>query len=350
VARRSSQRSKKRRRRDNVCPKALDEPPTLEVIPEQDLTSAIAFRPSRRGPLELLPDPPKDPHDPEQSQLYLRIRRQLERLQADIPSQERAQIDGAISDFLAQPASWSQVEFKKVLWLCGNALRNILAQHNAVKDSPEPHYSKLPPAVAEAMRRPVESWNVFVLGDDDMVDLDAKRLGPQEQLSVASDIKTARPIVEGAAADRNITTEQTARVLDASLHAASTTADNINARQAQQFVAGTFKNFITQLVRRAYLTCLAIAEPKTDEDQALATEYQKGIARGAGSGLGKVAVGTAVAAAAVALPHAVSFFEFVVQHAAAVKEYFAVACHSPQLAQVVETIEYVRLKLSLKAG
>lgn len=80
--------------------------PPIEVIPEQDPKSAIAFRPSRRGPLELLPDPPKDPHDPEQSQLYFRIRQQLQKLQADIPSQERAQIDDALEDFLAQPASW----------------------------------------------------------------------------------------------------------------------------------------------------------------------------------------------------------------------------------------------------
>jgi hypothetical protein len=321
-------------------------PPPIDVIPDQEVATAIAFRPSRRGPLELLPDPPKDPHDPEQSQLYLRIRQQLKKLQADIPSQERAQIDDAVDDFLAQPESWQRIEFKKVLWLCGNALRNILAQHDAVKDSPEPHYSKLPAAVAEATRRPVEAWNVFVLGDPDLITLDAKRLGPQEQQSVVSDIETARPIVQSAAADRNITTEKTAEVLDAGLHAASASADNINTRQAQQVVAGTFKNLITQLVRRAYLTCLAIAEPKSDDDRALAIEYQKGIARGAGTGLGKVAVGTAVAAAAIAVPHAASFFEFVVQHAAVIREYFAISSHSPQLVQVIDTIEFVRLKLA----
>jgi hypothetical protein len=324
-----------------------DAPPTLpiEVIPEQDFTAAIAFRPSRRGPLELVPDPPKDPHDPEQSQLYLRIRQQVEKLQADIPSQERAQIDDAVNDFLAQPAGWSQIEFKKVLWLCGNALRNIIAQHDAVKDSPEPHYSKLPPAVAEAMRRPVEAWNVFVLGDPDLVNLDAKRIGPQEQQSIVSDIETARPIVQSAAADRNITTEQTANVLDAGLHAASASADNINTRQAQQVIAGTVKNLITQLVRRAYLTCLAIADPKTDEDQALIAEYRRGVARGVGT----AAVGAAMAATTFAAPHAASFFEFVVQHAAAIREYFAVASQGPQLVQVIDTIEYVRLKLSSDA-
>jgi hypothetical protein len=296
--------------------------------------------------LELLPDLPKDLHDPEQSQLYARIRQQLQTLQADIPSQERTQIDDAVDDFLSQPASWQQVEFKKVLWLCGNALRSILAQHDAIKDNPDPHYSKLPAAVAEALRRPVKAWNVFVLGDLDLVDLDAKRLGPQEQQSVVNDIATARPIAESAAADRNITTEKTAKVLDAGLHAASTTADNINARQAQQIVAGTLKNLITQLVRRAYLTCLTIAEPKTDYDQALIAEYKKGFARGVGSGVATAAVGAAVAATTIAAPHAASFFEFVAQHAAAIKQYFAIASGSPQLVQVIDTIEYVRLKLS----
>ncbi|OKO76376.1 hypothetical protein AC628_18150 [Bradyrhizobium sp. NAS96.2] len=176
-----------------------------------------------------------------------------------------------------------------------------------------------------------------------MAGLDERRLGPQEQRSIVNDIKIARPIVESASADRNITTEQTAKVLDAGLHAASTTADNINARQAQQVVAGTVRNLITQLVRRAYLTCLAIAEPKSDDDRALVEEYKKGIARGAGNGLATAAVSATIT---IAAPHAASFFDFVVQHAGAIKEYFAIASHSPQLVQVIDTIEYVRLKLT----
>lgn len=191
--------------------------------------------------------------------------------------------------------SMAKMQFALVvyLWISAKVGRaqsrpfcNVIITIDEVKDHPEPHYSKLPPSVAEAIRRPVEAWNVFVLGDADMVELDAKRLGPQEQQSVANDIKTARPIVERAAADRNITTEETAKVLDAGLHAAATLADNINTRQAQQVVAGTVKNLLTQLVRHAYLTCLAIAEPKTDDDRLLVVEYKKGIARHVGTGFG----------------------------------------------------------------
>ncbi|WP_167380635.1 hypothetical protein [Bradyrhizobium arachidis] len=78
-------------------PQRLSFPP-ITAIPDQN-EKAITFRPSRRGPLELLPDPPRDPHDPEQSQLYVRIRQQLSKLKEDVPSQERAQINDALDHF-----------------------------------------------------------------------------------------------------------------------------------------------------------------------------------------------------------------------------------------------------------
>ena len=63
--------------------------PPISVLPEQNEKRAIAFRPSRRGPLELLPDSVTDFLDPEQSELYARMRAQLMKLQEDVPSQER---------------------------------------------------------------------------------------------------------------------------------------------------------------------------------------------------------------------------------------------------------------------
>jgi hypothetical protein len=111
--------------------------PPITIIPEQNL-QAIGFSPTRRGPLDLVSDPPRDPFDPEQTSLYQRIRSQLKQLKETIPSQERTQIDAALDDFLDQPENWHEVEFKKVLWLCGNSIRTVLTQHDAVKDDPEP--------------------------------------------------------------------------------------------------------------------------------------------------------------------------------------------------------------------
>jgi hypothetical protein len=315
--------------------------PPIFTLPEQNEKKAIAFRPSRRGPLELLPDVGTDFLDPEQSQLYVRMRTQLMKLREELPSQERIPIDEAISDFLDQPTSWQAVEFKKVLWLCGNALRNKLAQHDAVKDNLDPHYNKLPLGVAAALRKPVETWNVFVLGDADLVELDAKRLGPQEQQTTIENINAARPIVDTAAIDRHITTEQAGRVLTATLQAASSPIDNINTKQAQYLAEGTSRNLVVQIVRRAYLFCQNIIDPQTDEARALVLEYKKGIVR---------AAGTATFGAAIyyGAPYAASFFEFVARNAEILKAYVAIGLQNDQLRQVIDVIEYTKTSLNEK--
>jgi hypothetical protein len=316
--------------------------PPISALPNQNEKKAIAFRPSRRGPLELLPDPAGDFLDPEQSQLYARMRTQLVKLQEDLPSQERIQIDDALNDFLDQPVSWQAVEFKKVLWLCGNALRNKLAQHDAVKNSFDPHYSTLPAGVATALRKPVETWNVFVLGDPDLVELDSKRLGPQEQQVAIENINAARPIVENAATDREITTEQTGNVLTASLQAASSPIDNINTKQAQDLAEGTSRNLVIQIVRRAYLFCQNLVDPQTDEARALVVEYKKGIAKAAGV----ATFGAAAATISYGASYAASFFEFVALNAEVLKAYVTIALQNDQLSQVIDVIEYTKTSLN----
>jgi hypothetical protein len=320
--------------------------PPISILPEQNEKKAIAFRPSRRGPLELLPDSNTDLFDPEQSQLYARMRAQLTKLQEDVPSQERSQIDDAINDFLDQPPSWQAVEFKKVLWLCGNALRNKLALHNAVKDDRDPHYSKLPAGVAAALIKPVEIWNVFALGDEDLVELDSKRLGPQEQKTAVENIEAARPIVEHAAIDRHITTEQTGHVLTASFQAASAPVDNVNTRQAQSLAEGTSRNLVVQIVRRAYLFCQDIIDPRTDEARTLALEYKKGIAKAAGAATFTAVTAVTAVAASHGAQHAASFFEFVAGNADVLRSYFAIAFQNDQLRQVIDIIEYTRTSLN----
>jgi hypothetical protein len=315
--------------------------PPISAIPPQDEKGAIAFRASARGPLDLLEDPSENFIDPEQSQLYLRMRQQLTKLKDEIPGQERQQIDDVLDDFLEQPATWQEVHFKKVLWLCGNALRNKLAQHDAIKSNPDPHYSKLPPSVAEALRRPVETWNVFALGDSDLVELDAKRLGPQEHQAILDNIMVARPIIEAAVLNREITTEQAGKVVAATLRAASASADNINTRQAQSLAEGTSRNLAIQIVRKAYLFCLDLVEPKTEEARMLALEYNKGAANKLGGGTVVAVLG----AAAYGASYAPAFFDFVVHNGPALKEYFAVALQN-DLNQVIDAVQSARSRLS----
>jgi hypothetical protein len=320
--------------------------PPISALPEQNEKKAIAFRPSRRGPLELLPDSSSDVLDPEQTQLYARMRAQLTRLLKDTPTQEQSQIEDVVNDFLEQPSSWRAVEYKKVAWLCGNALRIKLDQHNAVKDDRDPHYDKLPDGVAGRLEQALQTWNVFVLGDADLSELDAGRFGPQERQTAIRNIEAAKPIIEPAAIDRNITTDQTGRVLEASLKSASLSTDNINVKQAQSLADGTSKNFVSLLIRRAYLAFQSIVDPQTDEDRALASEYKKGAAKKAG----EATVAAVIVGVTYGATHAASFLEFVVTHADSIKNYISIAMSNDQLIQVVDVIKYASTSLSDKAS
>jgi hypothetical protein len=309
------------------------------IIPEQNLKQAIGFSPTRRGPLDLVLDPPSDPFDPEQTILYQRIRLQLKQLKDTIPSQERTQIDPAIDEFLDQPENWHEVEFKKILWLCGNSIRTLLTQHDAVKSDAEPHYSKLPPSVAEALRRPIQAWNVFVQGDQDLAQLDAQRLGPQEQVEILKHLAAAAQLIAKAATDRNITTERAAHALTSTLKAANDSNSNINTRLAQDLADKTSQNFFSQILRRAYLIRNAIIDPDSEAAKTLALEFVKGASSAAG-GATLLFLGS----------HAISFFEFVAMNPTLVKEYILVAFQNIQMTEIVDAIEFEYRRLKMLGG
>jgi hypothetical protein len=310
--------------------------PPINVIPEQDLTTAIGFSPTRKGPLDLVRDPPTDPYDSEQSQLYVRIRSQLKKLKENIPSQERSQVNDAIDDFLNHPDDWSKVEYKKLVWLSGNSLRTLLAQHEAVKNDPE-HYSKLPPSVAEALRNPVQAWSVFVQGDRELARLDYYSLGPREQQQVRENLKSAERVVSIASHDRRIVTEKAAEAIDSMMKSASVESMDVSTKLTQELTDRTFRNFISQIIRQAYLAKDEIAnDPQAAK--ALRGNFTGGAAFAAGSAV--------VAGVLAATHHAIPFLEFVATNLPVIKEYIVVAFQNSQLIEIVDALEfeYGRLK------
>lgn len=308
-----------------------DRPPTppINVIPEQNLTSALGFSPTRQGPLALVLDPPADPHDREQTELYARIRRQLKKLKEDIPTQERSQVNDAIDEFLDNhPDDWSKVEYKKLVWLSGNSLRTLLAQHEAVKSDPE-HYSKLPPSVAEALRNPVQAWSIFVQGDPQLALLDRYSLGPQEQQHVRENLKAVEEIVSRASQDRRILTERAADAMDSTMKSASVASTDINTKLAQELADKTSRNLVSQIMRRAYLLMDAISHP---ESQA-AKEIIPGFVKGAAATAGAAAIGAVG-------HHAFPYLEFIATNPFMIKEYILVAFQNTQMSEVVDALEF----------
>lgn len=226
--------------------------PPIQVIPKQS-KRAIAFTSVENGPLAVLPDKASIGFDPEQAQLYSRMRAQLRSVIEETPSQQIGQLVNPIEDFLSHPEKWEDVKYKKLLWSSGNVLRNVLAKHDAVAGDLDPDYSKLPSVLAESLRSPVETWNVIVLGDSTLRDLDRERLGLQEVKEAVSQISAAAPILVAAARDRHITTRQAGDAIAISLAAASESNSNIHARQAKKLARGTSRNVIVQILRGAQL-------------------------------------------------------------------------------------------------
>jgi Leucine Rich repeats (2 copies)/Bacterial translation initiation factor IF-2 associated region len=331
-------------RKDNES----DAAPPAEVIPTQ-LKAAISFTSANSGPLDVLSDDIERAIDPEQAQLYGRMREQLSSMLEQVPGQERTQVTEPIEDFLREPAIWAEVKFKKLLWLCGNSLRNVLSQHDAVSSDPEFHYAKLPPATAEVLRRPVETWNIVVLGDPTLRELDAQRLGPQERQAAKDQIEAAKPILDAAADDRRITTTAAAATIKASLAAAEAPADNIHTQQAQALARGTSQNFVVQVMRGAYRTAQELQDPQSEEAKTFVKEYKAGAYKKLGEWTitgSVVAAGGAIAAAGTALYYASTpFFEFVVTQGPWLKAYLAIAFDNPQLVQIIDWMTGLRAKL-----
>jgi hypothetical protein len=311
--------------------------PTINVIPEQNLSRAIGFSATRRGPLDLVSDPPTDPYDVEQSMLYNRIRQQLEKLKEDIPNQERIQVNAAIDDFLSQPKSWNEVEYKKILWLIGNSLRALLAQHDAVQIDPE-HYSKLPPSVAEALRNPVQAWSIFVQGDPALAELDVYSLGPQEQQDVINNLVAAKNVVSKASQNREILTERAATALDVALRSASSTSSDVNTKLTQEVADKSSRNLLSAILRKAYLVREAIIDPSSSAAKEIGENVFVGATQAVGYG--------AMTAVLFAGTHAFPYLEFVATNPQLIKEYIVVAFQNSQMIEIVDAIEfeYRRLK------
>jgi hypothetical protein len=312
--------------------------PPISVIPEQDLSTAIGFSPTRKGPLDLVLDPPTDPHDKEQSELYTRIRRQLKKLKDEIPSQERSQVNDAIDDFLENhPDDWDRVEYKKLVWLSGNSLRALLAQHDSIKNDPE-HYSKLPPSVAEALRNPVQAWSVFVQGDPELALLDYYSLGPQEQQRVRENLKAVGEVVSRASQDRRIMTERAANAVDSTMKSASVDSMDVSTKLAQEMADKTSRNLVSQILRKAYLVHEAIVNPVSDEAKALRADMKKNASYAAGGAMASVAL--------AASHHALPFLEFIATNPILVKQYVVTAFQNVPMGEIVDAIEfeYNRLK------
>jgi hypothetical protein len=178
-----------------------------------------------------------------------------------------------------------------------------------------------------------------VQSDQDLAQLDAQRLGPQEQVEILKHLAAAEQLIAKAAADRNTTTERAANALTSTLRAANDSNSNINTRLAQDLADRTSKNFLSQILRRAYLLRDAIVNPDSEAAKTLTLEFIKGASSAAG-GATLLFLGS----------HAISFFNFVAMNPALVKHYILVTFENLQMTEIVDAIEFEYLRLKALGG
>jgi hypothetical protein len=192
--------------------------------------------------------------------------------------------------------------------------------------------------VAEALRTPVETWNVIILGDRSLRELDRQRLGPREVAAIQNRLATATPLLQRAADNRQITTELAGNAIRFSLIAANTNNNNLHTRQARRLAEGTSENLVVQILRGAHRVAQDLQDTESDEAKSFIKEYKSGIYKKlgeltiAGTTASVVGVGTAL------YFYGVPFLEFVVDNNIALKAFVGDAFQNPQLTQIIESI------------
>ncbi|MEX0953879.1 MAG: hypothetical protein WDZ83_01550 [Rhizobiaceae bacterium] len=312
------------------------DPLPADVIPDQN-RHAVLFSSPSDGPLRPLTDD-GGATDTEQALLYAALRDSLRNLREQVPTQELGPAAKPVDGLLEQPDSWEDVQYKKILWLRGNALRNRLARHDAVAKDPEPHYDKLPPAVAEAFRLPVEAWNILVIGDSILSALDASRPGPGEVERLDRESQASQPVAETAVLDRSVTAEETQGVVNANKAVLESAGNDISGRQGRDWANETNKNLASRLILGAYATVRDLADPNSEEARIAVKEIKSGFYKAAGAGAAAGAAGVAAAS----YFHGWQFVEFVAANAPMFKHYVATVYSNIQLEQVIDYIKLIR--------
>jgi hypothetical protein len=240
-------------------------------------------------------------------------------------------LDPPIDRFLILPEDIQQVR-SKLFWSRINSLRITLDSHEqATTQSAEPDDRKLEPSVAPLLKDLVETINVFMIGDPVLMDLDSARPGPQEIIVAKEEVAVLSPMLGEAITNPDVATEPAREVLSEQASNLQDAAEGLHERQAADFGRRTIRNFVSELLRRAYAPVRALA--KTESAFAW-----KGIREGAYRAIGAgILTGVATDLAGLTSFHQ-SLIQFVSRHAETLTAYVMKAFQNPTLVEIINWI------------
>jgi hypothetical protein len=236
-----------------------------------------------------------------------------------------------IDRFLNLPEDVQQVR-SRLFWSRINSLRITLDSHEqAAAQSVEHDERRLEPSVAPLLQDLVETINVFMIGDPALMDLDAARPGPQEIVVAKEEVAMLAPMLSEAITNPDVATEPAREILREQAEDFQNVAEGLHERQAADFGRRTIRNFVGEVLRRAYAPVRALAKSES-------TFAWKGIREGAYQSIGAgILTGLATDLAGLTSFHQ-TLIQFVARHAETLSAYVMKAFQNPTLVEIINWI------------
>ena len=238
------------------------ETPSLEKLPEQ-IAAAARFIESGAGPIDIARDPAASAAAlrEEQREHYDEARRKALELSALGRNFLGEELRGAVASLLERfPQSMDDVSIV-ALWHRANSLRKTLQAQQAAADryhkavergaKPDPDPAMLDSAVIGKLDDFVESYNLFIVGDDKGRELDRKRLGPGERERDEKALAEIAPALADLENQPEVATADAAEILEELRDAAQKAPEGLAGDQDVALGRDSVGNFFIALWRKA---------------------------------------------------------------------------------------------------
>jgi hypothetical protein len=295
--------------------------PSIEAIPPPE-PIAIQFGREADGPIDIASISAAGEQlldEPYRREDYFEIRMKA----VDLHSMGRNRLGSvttSIDRFLDLPEKMERVR-AKLFWSRVNTLRIKLATHDEAyasgKRDGDPDDRLLEQSVVPLLRDLVETINVFVLGDSALMNLDAARPGPEEIAAASEEVKTLTKTLHDLTSNGSVATKEAREVLEEQTENMNTKTDTLAGRQGVEFSRRSIRNFIGELLRRAYARVQTLSIAAKGEAGLAWKGAREGAYRATGAGV--ITGGVTDMLGVTNFTNA--FVEFVVQHADSLTAY-----------------------------
>jgi transcriptional regulator with XRE-family HTH domain len=244
---------------------------------------------------------------------------------------------GPVVRFLSLPENVSQVR-TKLFWSRINTLRILWQDHadaSANNRLAGEHDDRLLEGLAASQLKDlVETINVFVLGDPGLMELDSVRPGPRETESAKTEIELLEPVIESAVSEPSIATDEARDAISEQAANAKASPESLAGRQASEFARLSLRNFVGELLRRAYVPVRALSQATKAEASIAWKGIREGTYRAIGAGILTGAVTDIVGVT----EFSGAFIRFVALHAEELSAYVVKAFQNPTLVEIINWI------------